>query len=107
MPSAKIRKGDEIIVIAGNDKGTRGKVEKVFSSRSELLITGVNIKKKTVRAQPDSGETGGIRDVNRPVHCSNVKIYNPDIQKGDRVFFKADEKGKKIRHYRSNGKPIV
>ena len=107
MSSAKIRKGDEVIVITGNDKGTRGKVEKVFPSRNQLLITGVNIKKKTVRAQPDSGETGGIRDVNRPVNCSNVKIYNPDIKKGDRVFFKVGENGKKTRHYRSNGQPIV
>ena len=107
MPSAKIRKGDEVIVIAGNDKGTRGRVEKVFPSRNRLLIAGVNVKKKTIRAQPDSGEAGGIKDVNRSVDCSNIKIYNPDTKKGERIFFKINGDGEKVRHYRSNGKPVA
>ncbi|RMX03594.1 50S ribosomal protein L24 [Corticibacter populi] len=105
----KIRKGDEVIVLAGRDKGKRG----VVLSRKDdsyLLVEGVNVVKKHVKPNPMKGEVGGIVDKVMPIHQSNVAIYNASTGKGDRVGVKVDlsaEKGeRRVRVFRSSGEAI-
>ncbi len=101
----KIKKGDEIIVIAGRDKGKRGVVlDRV--DESHLLIEGVNMVKKNQKPNPMKGETGGIVDKTMPIDQSNVMIFNPATGKGDRVGFKFLEDSKKVRVFKSNGEQI-
>ena len=101
----KIRKGDEVIVIAGRDKGKRGSVTlRVDDQR--LLIDGINTVKKHVKPNPMKGETGGIVDKTMPIDQSNVMLFNPSTGKGDRVGFKLLDDGKKVRIYRSNGEQV-
>jgi len=97
----KIRKGDEVIVLAGRDKGRRGVVlERVGSDR--VKVEGVNVVKKHSRGNPMAGVAGGIIDKTMPVHISNVALFNPETGKGDRVGIKEVD-GKKVRVFRSNG----
>jgi len=101
----KIRKGDDVIVIAGRDKGKRGTV----SARVDighLLVDGVNIVKKHARPNPMKGETGGIVDKTMPIDQSNVMLFNPATGKGDRVGIKVLEDGSKVRVFRSNGEQV-
>ncbi|MFM8547713.1 MAG: 50S ribosomal protein L24 [Betaproteobacteria bacterium] len=101
----KIRKGDEVIVISGRDKGKRG----VVLSRADeqhLLVEGVNIVKKHQRPNPMKGQTGGIVDKTLPIDQSNVMLFNPASGKGDRVGFKTLEDGRKVRVFRSNGELV-
>ncbi|MDR1888622.1 MAG: 50S ribosomal protein L24 [Zoogloeaceae bacterium] len=101
----KIRKGDEVIVIAGKDKGKRGKVNlRVDAER--VVVDGVNVAKKHVRPNPMKGETGGIVDKLMPIHISNVAIFNPATSKADRVGIKVLEDGRKVRVFRSNGELV-
>ena len=101
----KIRKGDEVIVIAGRDKGKRGTVT-ARVDESHLVVDGVNVVKKHARPNPMKGVTGGIVDKTMPIHQSNVMLYNPATGKGDRVGFKVLEDGTKVRVYRSNGEQV-
>ena len=101
----KIRKGDEVIVIAGRDKGKRGSVLR-RSGPAHLVVEGVNIVKKHQRPNPMKGQTGGIVDKTMPIDQSNVMLYNPATGKGDRVGFKVLEDGTKVRVYRSNGEQV-
>ena len=101
----KIRKGDEVIVIAGRDKGKRGKVTERVDA-DHLAIEGVNVAKKHVRPNPLKGTTGGIVDKTMPIHQSNVAIYNPASGKADRVGIKLLADGKKVRVYKSSGEQI-
>lgn len=101
----KIRTGDEVIVIAGKNKGQRGKVVKVVTSAGKLVVANVNIAKKHVKPNPQTGEEGGIINVEMPIDASNVAIYNPGSNKADRVGFKF-EKGKKLRVYKSTGELV-
>ncbi len=100
----RIRKGDEVIVIAGKDKGRRGKVLKVGDERA--TVENVNIVKKTVNPNPNTGEAGGIIEKEMPLHLSNVMIFNPSSGKGDRVGFKRLDDGGKVRCFRSDGERI-
>jgi large subunit ribosomal protein L24 len=97
----RIRKGDEVIVIAGRDKGKRGTVLRRVDE-SHLVIEGINVVKKHVRPNPMKGVTGGIIDKTMPIDQSNVMLFNPATSKGDRVGFKLVE-GKKLRVFNSNG----
>ena len=97
----KIRKGDEVIVIAGRDKGKRGTVTTRVDDR-HLLVDGVNVVKKHARPTPMKGVTGGIVDKTMPVDISNVMLFNPATKKGDRVGFKTVD-GKKVRVFKGNG----
>ena len=98
----KIRKGDEVIVIAGKDKGKRGTiVRRVDSER--VVVEGVNRVKKHVKPNPVKGVVGGVVDKDMPLHVSNVSLYNPATKKADRVGFKLLEDGKKVRVFKSNG----
>jgi large subunit ribosomal protein L24 len=101
----KIKKGDEVIVITGRDKGKRGVVLNRVDE-SHLLIEGVNMVKKNQKPNPMKGETGGIVDKTMPIDQSNVMIFNPATGKGDRVGFKILEDSKKVRVFKSNGEQI-
>ncbi len=96
----KIRKGDEIIVRAGKDKGRRGTVLQVFDN-GRVLVEGVNLAKKHTKPNPNIGEAGGIKDKAMPVDLSNVLVFNPKSKKGERVGFRIEENGSKVRVFKS------
>jgi len=100
----KIKRNDEVVVIAGRDKGKRGKVLKVLEGK--LLIGGVNIVKKHQKPNPQQGAPGGIVEKEAPIQASNVAIFNPQTQKADRVGFKFLEDGKKVRCFKSTNEVI-
>jgi len=101
----KIRKGDEVIVLAGRDKGRRGKVVARVDS-DHLTVDGVNVVKKHVKPNPMKGTTGGIVSKVMPIHQSNVAIYNAATAKADRVGIKLLADGKKVRVFKSSGEEI-
>lgn len=100
----KIRKGDDVIVVAGKDKGKRGTVLRVIEDR--VVVENVNIARKHVKPNPNRGEQGGIVDKEMPLHVSNVALYNPAVDKGDRVGFKTLDDGRKVRVFKSNGEVV-
>ncbi|ADU91484.1 50S ribosomal protein L24 [Taylorella equigenitalis] len=100
----KIRKGDEVIVIAGRDKNRRGVVlERVDADH--VIVEGINVVKKHTRPNPMANNPGGIVSKNLPIHISNVKIFNAASGKADKVVFK-DEDGRKVRVFRSSGEVV-
>jgi large subunit ribosomal protein L24 len=101
----KIKREDEVIVIAGRDKGKRGRVTKVLAD-NRVLVGGVNIVKKHQRPNPQLGEPGGIVEKEAPIQVSNVAIFNPQTKKADRVGFKFED-GKKVRIYKSSGEVLA
>ncbi len=101
----KIRKGDEVIVIAGKDKGKRGAVVRRVDSE-RVVVEGVNRVKKHVKPNPVKGVVGGVVDKDMPLHVSNVSLYNPATKKADRVGFKLLEDGKKVRVFKSSGEVV-
>ncbi|MBL4659912.1 MAG: 50S ribosomal protein L24 [Alcanivoracaceae bacterium] len=102
----RIRKGDEVIVIAGRSKGTRGSVLETLKN-DRLLVDNVNMVKKHVKVDPNNPEKpSGIISKEAPIQVSNVMLYNEETGKGDKVSFKFLENGKKIRVFRSNGETI-
>ena len=101
----KIRKGDDVIVIAGKDKGKRGTVLRVVDAQ-HLIVEGVNRVKKHQRPNPMKGQTGGIVDKDMPIDVSNVALFNPQTKKGDRVGFRLMDDGRKVRVFKSNGEMI-
>ena len=105
----KIRKGDQVVVTTGRDKGKRGAVLRVLESK--VLVEGVNRVKKHQRPNPVKGQTGGIVDKEMPIHISNVMLVNPATGKGDRVGFKfleaqGKESPRKVRFFKSNGEVV-
>lgn len=100
----KIRKDDEIIVITGKDKGKKGKVLKVLDQK--LIVSGINIVKRHTKPNPNKGVAGGIVEKEAAIQLSNVAIYNPQTQKADRVGFKVQEDGNKVRFYKSTNEVI-
>jgi large subunit ribosomal protein L24 len=101
----KFRKGDQVIVLAGRDKGKRGVVA-LRKDDDHLLVDGVNMVKKHTKPNPMAGTTGGIVEKAMPIHQSNVAIYNAATGKADRVGVKLLADGKKVRVYKSNGEEI-
>jgi large subunit ribosomal protein L24 len=101
----KIRKGDEVIVIAGKDKGRRGEVKRVFPD-ARVLVEGINVVKKHQRPNPQAGVPGGIVEQEMPLSISNVMLYNPATAKGDRVGIRALEDGRRVRYFKSNGEVV-
>ena len=101
---SRIRKDDEVIVIAGKDKGKRGKVQRVVDA-DHLVVEGVNSVKKAVRPNPMTGTTGGLVDKLLPIHISNVALFNAATGRADRVGFKTID-GKKTRVFKSNGEAV-
>ena len=101
----RIKKGDEVIVIAGRDKGKRGTVLRRVDDE-HAVVEGVNRAKKHQRPNPMKGITGGIVDKDMPVNVSNVALFNPATKKGDRVGFKVLQDGRKVRVFKSNGEQV-
>ena len=104
----KIRKDDEVIIIAGNDKGKTGKVLQIIKGKNsdKVLVSGVNIVKKHTKPNPNKQIIGGIVDKTMPIHISNVAILNPETKKGDRVGFKVED-NKMVRIMKSTGNIIA
>jgi len=96
----KIRKGDEVIVTTGKDKGRRGTVLQVLDD-DRVLVEGVNLAKKHIKPNPNIGEAGGIRDTAMPMDISNVLVFNPKAKKGERVGFRTEKDGSKVRVFKS------
>jgi len=101
----KIRKGDEVIILAGKDRGRRGAVARRVDDE-RLVVEGVNRVKKHVRPNPLKGEVGGVVEKEMPIHISNVALFNPAAQKGDRVGVRVLEDGRKVRFFKSNGELV-
>ena len=101
----KIRKGDDVIVTTGRDKGKRGTVLRRVDDE-HVVVEGINRVKKHQRPNPMKGVTGGIVDKDMPIHVSNVALFNPATKKGDRVGFKDLGNGRKVRVFKSNGEQV-
>ena len=100
----KIKRDDEVIILAGKDKGKRGKVRKVLAD-NRLVVAGVNMMKKHTRPNPQMGVAGGIVEKEAPIQVSNVAIFNPATNQADRVGYKVEE-GAKVRIFKSTGEAI-
>jgi large subunit ribosomal protein L24 len=101
----RIRKGDEVVVLAGRDKGKRGTVLRRIDA-DHVVVEGVNRVKKHQRPNPMKGITGGIVDKDLPIHISNVALFNPASKKGDRIGVKTLEDGRKVRVFKDNGEQV-
>jgi large subunit ribosomal protein L24 len=101
----KIKKGDEVIVITGKDKGNRGTVRRVVDD-SLIVVDGINKVKKHTKADPNKGSAGGIIEMEKPIQVSNVAVYNPATKKADRVGIKTLEDKRKVRYFKSNGELV-
>ena len=103
----KLKAGDEIVVIAGKDKGKRGKIQKIISGakNERFVVTGINMVKKHQKPNPMTNQAGGIIEKESPIAASNVAIFNSETGKGDRVGFRV-EGDKKVRFFKSTGKVI-
>lgn len=101
----RIKKGDEVIVRTGKDKGKRGTVVKLVGA-DKVLVQGINRVKKHQKPNPNQGIAGGIIDKDMPIHISNIGLYNSETKKADRVGFKFLEDGKKVRFFRSTNEVV-
>lgn len=101
----RLKKGDEIIVISGKDKGKRGKILRLAADMN-CVVEGINIIKKHKKGNPNKGEKGGIIEQPAPIHVSNVMLYNTQIGKGSRIGFKVQEDGSKTRYFKADGTVI-
>ena len=101
----KIKKGDNVVVIAGRDKGKRGDVATIVDD-THVIVNGVNQVKRHTKPNPMKNQPGGIVTKEVPIHVSNVAIWNPVTQKPDRIGFKLMEDGRKLRFFKSNGEQI-
>ncbi|MEE4360690.1 MAG: 50S ribosomal protein L24 [Pseudomonadales bacterium] len=101
----KIRSKDEVVVIAGRDKGKRGEVSRVMAD-GRVIVSGINIVKKHTRPDPYRGIEGGIVEKEAPMDASNLAIWNADESRADRVGFRVEEDGTKVRFFKSTGKAI-
>ena len=101
----RLRKGDQVIVISGKDKGRQGTVLKVMDD-DRVLVEQINMVKKHTKPNPMQGVEGGIVEKEMPIHISNVMLFNPVSNKGDRVGFKLLEDDRKVRYFKSNGEVV-
>ena len=101
----KIKQNDEVIVIAGKDKGSIGTVTKILGSK--LIVEGFNLAKKHVRPNPQAGIEGGIEEKEMPLNASNVAIYNPSTKKADRIGVRVNNIGIKERFFKSSGEAVL
>lgn len=102
----KIKKGDEVIVLAGKDKGKRGTVLSFQKDKNTLLVENINMVKKHTKPNPNKGVTGGIVEKEMPINMSNIALYDATSKKGSRVGFKVMEDGSKVRVFRSSGEVV-
>ncbi len=103
----KIKKGDEVIVIAGKDRGKRGTVLDISQDGSRALVNGINVVKRHTKPNPNAGQTGGILSKEAPIQLSNLALYNPTTHKADRVGVKFLADGTKVRYFKSNGEVLT
>jgi large subunit ribosomal protein L24 len=101
----RIRRGDEVIVIAGKDRGRRGTVLRVLENE-KVMVEGINKAKKHQKPNPLKGDRGGIVEKEMPLHISNVALYNPATQKAGRVGFRTLQDGRKVRYFKSNSELV-
>jgi len=101
----RIRKGDEVVVIAGKDKGKRGSILRVMSN-GRVVVSDINMVKRHTKPNPGRGVPGGIIEKEMPVDQSNVMLYNPQTSKGDRVGFRTLEDGRKVRYFKSTSEVV-
>lgn len=101
----RIRKDDDVMVIAGKDKGRRGKVKRILP-QSKIVVENVNMIKKHQRGNPQAGTQGGIIEREAAIDASNVMLYNPAIGKGDRIGYRTLEDGRKVRFFKSNNEVV-
>ena len=101
----RIRKGDQVVVLTGKDRGKRGTVLRVLEN-DRVVVENVNVVKRHTRPNPMRGAQGGIVEKEMPIHVSNVAVYNPGAKKGDRVGFRTLEDGRKVRYFKSNGEVV-
>jgi len=101
----RIRKGDEVVVIAGKDKGRRGNVLRVLEN-DRVIVENINVVKRHTKPNPMRGTQGGIVEREAPIQASNVMLYNPVAKKGDRIGFRMLEDGRKVRYFKSNGEVV-
>lgn len=108
MAASRIKVGDQVVVIAGKDKGRRGTVLRIRDN-GRMVVEGINLAKKHVKPDPNEGIEGGIEEREMPLDRSNVMLYNPDTKKGGRVGFKTVDQGGnqvKVRYFKSTGEPV-
>jgi large subunit ribosomal protein L24 len=100
----RIRKGDQVVVIAGKDKGKKGDVIRVAGDK--IVVSNINVIKRHTKPNPQAGQPGGVIEREAPIHVSNVMLFNPASGKGERVAFKVLEDGRKLRVFRSSGEAV-
>ena len=105
MAISKIKKGDEVVVTAGKDKGRRGTVLRVYDDE-RVLVENINVVKKHQKPNPNAGVGGGIIEKEMPLHVSNVMLWNPVTKKGDRVGVRTLHDGRKVRYFKSNDEVV-
>ncbi len=101
----KIRKGDDVVILAGKDKGKQGTVLRLVNDE-RLIVEGINMVKKHQKPQPAAGTPGGIVEKEMPIHLSNVGLFNPETKKADRVGFRTLEDGRKVRFFKSTNEVV-
>lgn len=100
----RIKKGDQVIVTAGKDKGKKGDVVRVLGDK--VVVSNINIIKRHTKPNPQANQPGGVIEREAPIHISNVMLFNPATGKGERIGFKVLEDGRKLRVFRSNGEAV-
>jgi len=100
----RIKKGDQVVVIAGKDKGKRGDVVRVAGDK--VVVANINVVKRHTKPNPQAGQPGGVIEREAPIHISNVMLFNPATGKGERIGFKVLEDGRKLRVFRSSGEAL-
>lgn len=98
----KIKKGDEIIVIAGKDKGKRGTILSVVDGGEKFLVAGINMAMKHIKANPNAGERGGVVPKTMPIHRSNIMVYDASSQKGSRIGIRVLKDGQRVRYLKAS-----
>ncbi len=102
----KIRKGDDVVVTTGKDRGKRGTVLRVIPERDRIVVENINVVKRHTKPNPQRGISGGIVEKEMPIHISNVMLFNPQTKKGDRVGFRTLEDGRKVRVFKSTNEVV-
>jgi len=102
----KIKKGDQVVVLTGKDKSKRGTVLRVLRDEDKVIVENINMAKRHTKGNPQKGTAGGIIEKEMPIHISNIAIWNPVLNKADRIGYKNLEDGRKVRYFKSNDEVI-
>jgi large subunit ribosomal protein L24 len=103
----KLRIGDKVVVTAGKSKGEVGNITKILRKKCSAIVHGLNIGYKAVKPNPNKDEQGGIKPIERPINLSNIAILNPNTGKADKLGYKFDDNGKKLRVYKSTNEVVA